>query len=261
MKRKAILIEASNVTGLNDLPGARVDVANWKNFLTSDLGGAWEDSEIITLKKPDSSTVTQYLNVDADCYCFVAFSGHGSDGSVVLNDYWVNSGYPIASLKPKGNKGTLIIDSCRGQAEAMRYSFIKAAFANEAGHAVALNAHRGRSVQFASAKELSERLLLNRAGMVIKPRQKWEEAVKNSSVGTVEMLACSRGQAAGEDPQAGGYYTSLLMQSADLWQISGTTATIYSTKEAHDYAASKLPSQQTPEYKPLSLAFPFAVNS
>ena len=81
MKRRAILIESSNVTGHDDLPGARVDVTNWRNFLKSDLGGAWEDSEIVTLRKPASQEVDLQLNAGADGYCLVAYSGHGKDGS------------------------------------------------------------------------------------------------------------------------------------------------------------------------------------
>lgn len=75
------------------------------------------------------------------------------------------------------------------------------------------------------------------------------------------MLACSKGQGAGENPSAGGYYTSLLMQSAIDWNGQRSAYQIHSTKEAHDYAARFLPPQQTPEYSPLSLAFPFAVKA
>ena len=46
MNRKAILIEASDVRGLKDLPGARVDIKNWKGYLKSLLGGTWTDTEI-----------------------------------------------------------------------------------------------------------------------------------------------------------------------------------------------------------------------
>ncbi len=45
IKRVAIIIESSNVQGLADLPGARIDAANWRAFLMSDLGGAWNDHE------------------------------------------------------------------------------------------------------------------------------------------------------------------------------------------------------------------------
>ena len=258
MKRKAILIESSNVDGQQDLPGARVDVKNWRSFLKSDLGGAWLDSEIVTLNKPYSQDVDESLKVDSDCYSLVVFSGHGSDGKILLNERWANNGYSIANLKPRGNKGTVIIDSCRGVAEVMNFSLAKAAFANESGHAVALHAHHGRAVIFASASTLSESIL-NRAGIQT-PRQKWENALAKDSNGVVQMLACSKGQDANEDPEAGGYYTSLLIQSADLWAINGSSATIHTTKDAHDYAASKLPeNQQKPEYSPSWLNFPFAV--
>jgi hypothetical protein len=259
MKRKAILIEASNVLGLHDLPGARVDIKNWVNYLKSDLGGAWIDEEIVPLSKPDSGTVETHLKSAGDCYCFVVFSGHGSDGSVVLNEHWKNSGYSTGLLKPKSNKGTLLIDSCRGVQRALENTLTKTAFANERGHAVALHARSGRDVVFAASTEAAEHWLLNRAGKPIPARKVFEDALAASSSGTVEMYSCSTGQAAEEDPNAGGYYTTLLLQSSDLWLLTASAGSTHSTKNAHDYAAAYLPPQQTPEYKPAWLAFPFGV--
>ena len=68
MKRKAILIESSDVKGHTDLPGARVDIANWELFLRSDYGGGWTDSEIVILRKPFSADVEKALDQPADCY-------------------------------------------------------------------------------------------------------------------------------------------------------------------------------------------------
>jgi hypothetical protein len=256
MTRKAILIESSTVTGHTDLPGARMDVVNWKSFLKSDLGGAWSDSEIVTLSKPFSSDVTKELTLDSDSYCFVAFSGHGSNGSVVLND--VLDTFAISSLKPKTNRGTLIVDACRGVADPVTLlSNLKVAMANESIiGAVAVEALQGRSMVFLNA---SGDYALNRLTRTGNHRSRWDTALTTSSRGVVEMLACAKKQAAGEDPSAGGYYTSLLMQSAELWDKRATQASTHSTKDAHDYAAAKLPSQQTPEYTPSWLAFPFAV--
>jgi hypothetical protein len=259
MIRKAILIESSNVNGLDDIPGARVDVINWRNFLRSDLGGAWEDSEIVTLHKPASDEINIQLLAGASGYCFVAYSGHGCNGSVALNENWLASGYSISKLIPKGPKGTLIIDSCRGAEEANRYTFTKTALANESGHAVALNASGGHEVIFANESVINQRNILKSYGYVIRPRQKWDESLDGSHFGTVQMLACARGQGAGENPNAGGYYTSLLMQSADLWQLLAPAGSIHTTKDAHDYASRNLPPQQTPEYAPSTLSFPFAV--
>ena len=75
------------------------------------------------------------------------------------------------------------------------------------------------------------------------------------------MLACSKGEAASENPSAGGYYTSLLLQSAQVWEGHEISPATHSTKDAHDYAARKLPSQQNPEYSPSWLVFPFAVKT
>lgn len=136
MKRKAVLIESSDVKGQTDLPGARVDIDNWKLFLESDLGGAWREAEIVVLRKPFSSDVTSAVNVAADVYCFVAFSGHGCEGSVVLNDH--NDNCSVSVLKPTGNRGTLIIDSCRGEGKGR-----KLAFANQSDKMISFNAAIG----------------------------------------------------------------------------------------------------------------------
>ena len=257
MKRKAILIESSNVSGYSDLPGARVDVQNWINFLKSDLGGAWEASEIVPMSKPASTDVEKELKVDSDCYCFVAFSGHGSDGSVLLNENWVK-GFPISSLKPKSQRGTLIVDSCRG-VERTAFLAAQAAADELMNRSVAYDSLKGHATTFASSAEISEHLLLKRAGKIVTHRQIWEEALKKCANGVVEMLACAKGQEAEEDASAGGYYTSLLLQSADLWQQTATVP-VHTTKDAHDYAAKNLPVQQTPEYRPSRLTFPFAVD-
>jgi Caspase domain len=256
MKRKAILIESSKVNGYRDLPGARVDVENWKNFLQSDLGGLWAASEIVTLSHPYSADVALELKVDSDCYCFVAFSGHGAEGVIALNDAYKE--FPITKLKPSVEKATVIIDSCRGISETQNFSFGKKAvviMANEStGAHVALNALKGHATQFASADTI-----YNRATRAATRSATWEFALKNSVNGIVEMFSCAKGQEADEDPLAGGFYTSLLLQSAENWQKLSTGGKIHTTKEAHDYAAPLLPPQQTPEYRPSWLAFPFAV--
>lgn len=228
MTRKAILIESSNVEGLHDLPGARVDLENWTNFLKTDLGGHWLDSEIVPLSKPWSSDFQAALTVPSDCYCFVAFSGHGSNGSVALNDQFRN--YPISSLKPKTEKGTLIVDACRGVADPGAHARrVKLASLTESlVTAVAVEALQGKSVQFCSASDRAP--IMNRS--LVDHRSRWDEAVRASLRGTVEMLACAKGQAASEDPAAGGYYTSLLMQSAERWDQRTDEAAIHSRKRA-----------------------------
>lgn len=256
MKRKAILIESSNVVGENDLPGARVDIENWVTFLRSDLGGAWSGTEITILRKPFSKEVKEALDAASDGYCFVAFSGHGRDGSVVLNEHYTN--FPITELRPKGERGTLIVDSCRGSQDAERFHFSGSAiisFANESvDEGLAVNASQGK-VAGAST------ILARKASEINYHLYHWMTEMQNAYKGVVQMLSCAKGQAAGENPRSGGHYTSLLMKSADIWSKAASNGKIHSTKDAHDYAASRLPSQQTPEYSPSWLKFPFAVKA
>lgn len=252
MSRKAIIIESSNVAGETDLPGARVDQRNWISFLKSELGGAWDESEIIPLNKPYSGDVEKLLDAHKDKYCFVAFSGHGSYGSIVLNDHFKR--FPIDRLRPRGEKGTMIVDSCRGVEAAAQHSLAAnerlMKEANE-GRAIVANARRGQLTEFSVGKTLP--------GGRFDHSVRWRRALLDSGIGIVEMLACSKGEAAGENPRAGGFYTSLLLQSADLWQQAGGSGEVHWTRDAHQHAASKMPPQQNPEYKPLSLVFPFAV--
>lgn len=253
MKRKAIIIESSNVKGETDLPGARVDKQNWVNFLISDLGGAWGDGEIITLSKPTSSVLEGHLDDHRDKYCFVAFSGHGCDGSIALNDSLLS--YPISKLKPRGRKGTVVVDSCRGVEKAALRTFSAHRILlehSDSGRAVVANSQRGVATKYASGA--TRELIINVNSLT------WFQSLETAGTGIVEMLACAKGEAAGENPNSGGYYTSLLLQSADLWQQRGGVGNVHSTRDAHDHAAQKLPAQQTPEYKPNGVAFPFAVS-
>ena len=259
MKRKAILIESSNVAGETDLPGARVDIDNWQTFLKSDLGGRWHESEIQVLRKPDSNVVTNFLTIYSDSYCFLAFSGHGCDGSVVLNDYEKNCAVGI--LKPKSEKGTLIIDSCRGAQEAERAIFnrsiitLNASLDQSINEALFTNAIQARMAEFSSRDGIKK--VATVSDFIVN----WAAALKASKKGIVEMLSCSKGQAAGENPRSGGHYTSLLMHSAKQWEARYTAEKIHTTKDAHDYAAAILPQQQTPEYSPSWLEFPFAIKA
>jgi hypothetical protein len=252
MKRKAILIESSDVAGETKIPGALVDINNWATFLKSDLGGAWLPSEITILHKPFSGDVTRHLEVERDCYCFVAFSGHGANGSVALNDTFTC--LPIDRLRPTSKRGTLVVDACRGViGETRNFAFgSKMALMNEAlERSVVINARQGRSTDFTR---------LNSLNATPRHRSAWGLSLMSSLDGTVEMLACSEGQDALEDPSSGGYYTSLLLQSAEEWKQRNNTDPIHSTRSAHDYAASLLPPQQKPEYRPDWLSFPFAVD-
>lgn len=261
MKRKAILIESSDVKGQKDLPGARVDIDNWTLFLKSENGGAWKQSEIAILRKPFSNEVKALLDANKDSYCFVAFSGHGSNGAVVLNDH-IDS-FAVENLMPQGERGVLIVDSCRGFSGARQYNFSTGgrlvhgkmgSFANESRERIlASNAQSTETFELLENRTANVRHYYASSAFIT-----WTEALKNSNRGVLKMYSCSAGQAAGEDPESGGYYTSLLLEGAEVWVKAQYYSAVYSTKQAHRYAAERLPSQQVPEYTPLTIEFPFA---
>jgi hypothetical protein len=76
MKRKAILI--GNTNGLQ---GVQVDLNNYKKFLKSEIGGAWLDSEILTLKNPSLTILNMHiLNIkmnERPDFVFLVYTGHG----------------------------------------------------------------------------------------------------------------------------------------------------------------------------------------
>ena len=76
MKRKAILI--GNTDGLQGVP---VDLKNYKKFLMSEAGGAWQGYEILTLENPRVSILNMLiLNIkinEKPDFVFLVFSGHG----------------------------------------------------------------------------------------------------------------------------------------------------------------------------------------
>ena len=120
MKRVALIIEASDVNGVSDLPGARKDIDNWQQFLRSEMAGAWIKEEIAIMHKPRAETVVNFINQHRNNdYCMIIYTGHGAElkhqhksvPHVLLNenDHLVDIKY----LVPKSSKGILISDACR----------------------------------------------------------------------------------------------------------------------------------------------------
>lgn len=248
MERMAILIESSNVSGLKDLPGARCDLSNWISFLSSDLGGRWGANEIIAMSKPSSSQIDKVLSGNSHKYCFVAFSGHGYYSSkdrttkICLNDHCQD--YNTVFIKPKSGKGSLIIDACRGFEEALITE----------------------STQKSMAAANSESRMISYKSLEETHRDIWFKNLSKRKNGTVTMYSCNVGESAGEfdenDPDNGGYYTSILISSARLWKSNNINADCYTTKDGHNdtlqYMKRRFP-QQSPQYSPLDIEFPLAV--
>jgi hypothetical protein len=256
MRRKAIIIESAKIQGERYLPGAEVDATNWKNFLKSDLGGNWLDSEIEPHTNPSGITIRRLIREAASGdYTFVVFSGHGAEGTVALND--TERRFPIADLTPQSTKGTLILDTCRGSDGGERYSF--PSMATKSAY-VALANSESRSVMMAMNERVEN---FSNIQDIISPRSLWHGYLEKASIGKVKMQSCAKGQSAGEDVNSGGYYTSLLMQSANKWYSLAKSMEQHTTHHAHIYARDNMPNKQRPEYtsSPVSTfrEFPFAI--
>jgi len=237
MRRKAILIEASKVTGLTDLPGARKDVEEFKTFLQSPIGGAWENEEITTLHTPTLTALTLELAIAKySDYVFIAFSGHGQHvkGKEIDETRVFVSGQkevPLSTFNCGADRTTIVIDACR------EVSFLE------------------------EAREFSAAMLA-KEGEFLDPklhREKFDASVRIAPKGIEILFSCDIEEVAHETKR-GGYFSQGLIRSAKGLK-PGTTLDIEDAfKSAYKYVQNEVP-QQHPQFNGgrRLTHFPFAV--
>ena len=247
MQRYALLIEASNVTGEEDLPGARNDVIAMRNFLMSPPGGAWWHDEIEIVNKPQYRSVFEKLLDHKEDYSLVYFSGHGSEcvqgcPSVCLND--TERTIPVTCLYPESKYGIVITDCCRGNGM--------------------LEASNG------NMKTASFSSVTSSVAEYVKSRKLWNAALaqcirSNTDDGIVEMLACQYNEAASETeaPEAYGLYSHAIINAAKNWYQEASCNTCLTTLQVHKLIASYMEEThgQHPAYFPSELEYPFAIKA
>lgn len=273
MKRKAIIIESSQVPKLDDLNGARKDARNWNNFLMSDVGGAWSSSEINVLHTPLKSELLAAISSCSVDYLFVAFSGHGGiecDRDVIcLKD----GDIPINLLKrfisDRSPKATLVLDCCRSEEENPDIRIERSRALFEATSQTRAIQHDKVFYCQTGSTNFSERIGREISSVRASSSfsSKWLNSLNGLSDGLVTMWACSRGESAGEDSSTtsnkGGFFTTALIKAALKWDKQTTVPyLIYTTAEAFIGAKQFMHDpQQNPEYEPEWLAFPFAIST
>lgn len=126
MKRIAILIGSPSHPDTPEagkyLPGVKTDIENIYRFLTSSIGGSWQENEIkIFPLNPTYIQVKPYLQEceNADL-AFVYFSGHG--GTDTKNNsprvqFRYNDNPYVKDLANRAKRQITIIDACRGYSE------------------------------------------------------------------------------------------------------------------------------------------------
>lgn len=245
MSRKAFLIESSQLNGEPDLPGARVDVTNLRMFLRSDEGGAWDDEEILTLRKPSWTFLQALLNAERTTdYVFMTFSGHGyhvkgkdlDESRICLTE---NDEVPVASINPGNPRCTFVIDACRQL--ILEKSLTEVIAAKEMSR---IAAYQDRQAY----------------------RRLFDATVAQGEKGIIRMFSCDIDEAAGESRLSGGYYTEALMKCCRDWDTATESGrrNYYSVWQAHSCAATRATHrafQQHPQYDGgrRNTCFPLAV--
>jgi hypothetical protein len=176
------------------LQGVSVDCANYRSFLTSNVGGAWEHHEIVDLAKPDTGGLRAALDRGARAnYALVAFAGHGFCTRVGNETFVCINGrdhVPVWELNTGATRQVTIIDACR--------TFLPEEMAKSEGRVVL-----GDSRSAVDPYRLSCRRL-------------FDQAVMQAEEGIEILYAASPNQAAGDSDQ-GGYFTSELINGSIEW--------------------------------------------
>ena len=102
------------------LSGVSLDIAAWKNYLLSAIGGSWYADEIEDLSGVDSSVILEEIARGAQYdYTVVCFAGHGGvmqDGLGFYRTYlYINDDELLCEndLNPGSARAMLFLDNCR----------------------------------------------------------------------------------------------------------------------------------------------------
>ncbi len=214
MKRRALIIYCDD-TESGKLSGPPFDNQHYRSFLTSNLGGRWEESEILSLRNPKAAevlkAVREFLN-GAD-YTFTIFTGHGflnSDDNNIQYLEVLDSDISILTLKTLSKRQTLIIDACRGffsPSEAILKGF----------------------------SEVYEHF----TGDAYSTRQIFNNAILRAEEGWTILYAASRNETALDTDNGAAYLLSLL-RIAENWEDVDKRNNIIDLKVTHNYAKTYL---------------------
>lgn len=248
--RKAIII--GNTTGYNAptfLGGVDKDVVNYKNYLKSDIGGEWNDSEITVLYNRNKREIIKAI---ADCYgdySFVVFSGHGffytpnEQTYICVKDNYISE----IELNTYLNKQSLILDCCREKTVIME---------NLSG-LIGDTFSKGGTVRPPRRR-------------VINARRKFDDALTISTPGSFVGYSCLVDETSGDNPTAGGVFSSALIREGRRFgSVNNTNTSWCAIRKAVINAAASLRrnpfSNQMPTYittpSEMELTHPFAITN
>lgn len=191
MRRRALLIGNAN-----GLPGVTRDLKKIKYFLLSNIGGAWNDKEIILLphstKEQVDSAITSIKNELVD-FSIVYFSGHGGykrDAEETILQLGDNSKILENSLIELSSKQITIFDCCRSVSDERKDVELSMALEHFSDH----------------SRE-SYRNIYDQKILQAIPQQ-------------VRLYSCSIGEIS-NDTSSGGVYTNALMEAVKRYSSVG----------------------------------------
>lgn len=206
LNRKALIIYCNN-TSSGSLPGPAADNNNLINYLTSNLGGCWDFSEIISLPNPSISTVrntinNQFTNVE---YSLVVFSGHGFIAGPNNTQYieLLDGDISINEIVTKAIRQSIIIDACRNII-----------------HPININESRNMTA------------LQNFLGDIENTRVIFDNAIRQCDQGISVLYSASANESS-VDSQLGGAYLYSFIKSAEIWGRNNNTNRILTIRDAH----------------------------
>lgn len=242
MKRRAVIIEASNVPGESFLPGAVEDASNYEKYLQSLAGGEWYNFEINVVRNKKIAVVRAAIAATADAdYSLIAFSGHGSHARSLNRELdetriCLDGGeLAVSDLNSGSDRCLVVVDCCR---KIMTTTITKA-------FALNMEAHQ-------RAAERSTRAI-------------FEETVQSSEKGCCTVYSCDLDEAAGETKN-GGYFTGALLEAGKSWYAAqnGGSHSVLRIDKAFDAAAKVVTAKHAQQHPQQELGrrrfhFPWAV--
>jgi hypothetical protein len=153
------------------------------------VGGDWHNWEVKTLRNPTIEDVKVEVESISSDYSFIVFSGHGGIETTEGRMY-VELGEEylfIGELKTKSRWQTLIFDTCRT-------FFVK-------------------TKSFSLKKAMKEAVQPS----IIHARQRFEASLQRCEEGVIQIYSSLPGQASGDDPEAGGVFSSSFIRAGKIW--------------------------------------------
>ena len=198
MKKTALLI--GNSSGLE---GVIKDLHDWHHFLTSSIGGAWNQNEIILTENPSKRDLLNYVRVIRGEFDFaiIVYTGHGGyDRGTVLEINGKGETINETDLLGIAPKQISVFDCCR------------------VGNKTPLNE---------SLRSFSMGGILHNKKYI---RAVYEKRIEQAINQQIRLYACDIGETA-EDTKDGALYIQNLLNSAKIPTNSNETDEVFNTVE------------------------------